>query len=359
MSDTCLNPPYPEKERQARLRRLEALRTDLFRGIPSRQAYALSALLARLWIETGRERQAVACALCNYAPSLEKADAPLFVARLCRRIEPTPLRDDLPLPPATTTWTAWAGGMVAEVLSDALDVLTLALGAESPAREPTATELRVCQEALTLAWLLRERATVAPCLRLLRLLPPETAQKLPALSRVVTRLREAASRLLAAFEPELLAAFWTALRDRSAEYRRALLPVLDYVTDARALPELTRLLESRMDWPDGELVGWYVIRAVERIGDRRAIPALRRVATNSESLLGRREAWRSRTSPELILEARRILEALENGARSPEARALLRPAAEPSQQLLRPAVFDSAPEASAELLHPIDRHTGP
>src|ERR1041384_8239486 len=52
-------------------------------------------------------------------------------------------------------------------------------------------------------------------------------------------------------QTDALYAFWYALGSPDTPSRHNLLQVLDYLTDARAVPYLIRLLERRTVWTDG------------------------------------------------------------------------------------------------------------
>src|SRR5262249_19021187 len=148
-------------------------------------------------------------------------------------------------------------------------------------------------QALALARLLSAEEAAEPCVRLLRLLP-SAAPNTPLLSiRQIGDLRDAACAVLGNLSPDALFPLWSALGGPEAMIRQDLLPVLDYLHDARALPYLIRLSERRSQWTDGEIVGWFLVRAFERIGDRGALPALRRIAQRSQPLRSLLPALRS------------------------------------------------------------------
>ncbi|HZO88027.1 MAG TPA: hypothetical protein VFB38_06770 [Chthonomonadaceae bacterium] len=351
-----------ESAARSRLQRLEELRLDLSRKSAARRAYAVETLLSLLWVEEGRERLAVACALCGYPPQVGKAETPLCVTRLCSRLSRTVPDDDLPLPPPAAERIAWAGRAVTALLTESLDALKAA------AREQTETnariihrEARVLQDALALAWCLRFAETAEPCVRLLRFLPAELVREPGPLAHYVPLLREAAAHALGALAPDDLSALWDAMGSRDAAARRDLLPALDYLHDPRAVPYLTRLLERRNEWPEGELIGWFVVRAFERIGDKRALPALRRLeaqgrrGTLHQAMRRFLRGSEAGLSSDLRLEVQRVIRSLEQGKDSRQRKELLRPAQSQTGELLRPAV--AAPEEEdwqerAQLLRP-------
>ncbi len=332
-----------------------------------------------LWVEAGRERLAVACALCGYPALPEKADVPLCVSRLCTRLSRAQSDDDLPLPPPAAERIAWAGQAVTAVLTDSLDILKAALRGQVASDAPLfRSEADVCLDALRLAKPLQFPGVAEPCVRLLRFLPPdlqnvEAGETLPSsgirasipalpLARQAALLRDAASQALGAIAADSLTVLWDALNSPQTEVRQSLLPTLDYLNDLRAIPYLIQLLERRAQWPDGEMVGWFVVRACERIGDRRALPALRRLAAGSSRpslpfFPWRRAEPQTGSSPELIREAARVVQALERGRPDRRDRdALLRPSKVQNTELLLPAT-DHPDDDSArqQLLRPDEK----
>jgi hypothetical protein len=353
-------------EARSRYQRLQVLRADLSHATAARRIYAVETLLGLLWVAEGQERLAVACVLCGYPPQPEKAATPLCVARLCARLNRTASGDafDLPPPPPAAERIAWAGQAAAALLTESLDSLKAALRTPQADMPILRREIAVCQDALLLAKHLRAPEVAEPCVRLLRFLPtewqgtgclptasggrdtPQTQAWKPIpdlpLARQTTLLREAAAQVLGALSPDALPVFWDALRSPQPDARQYLLPALDYLNDPRAIPYLIQLLERRAQWPDGEIVGWFVVRACERIGDRRALPALRRLAASGsrplqEILPWLRPAIRAETSPELIREALRVVQILESGRPARERNVLLRPSGPQDENLLRPA----------------------
>ena len=270
-------------EAEKRLLRIEELRRDLFSdktGSEKQAVYALNTLLSLLWVETDKERLAVACALSDAPPQLGKAEAPVFAVRLCARLNATPV-DPLDLPtvlPATPKGDhlrQWAEQTLAAILNDALNAVKLFLRqTPRPDDETTYRETDVCRDALRLAMRLHSPALVEAGMRLLRLFTPDMTRETGPLGRQTSELRALASQLLAGLSPDDLYPFWVALSGPESAVRRDLLPALDYFNDTRAVPYLLKLLERRVQWSDGDLVGWAAVRALQRIGDRRALPAL-------------------------------------------------------------------------------------
>ena len=364
MSDLPVNQsalPHSREREKQRLQRLVELRHDLHRGHPSRRDYARDTLLALLWVEEGRARLSILCALCDYSPETGQAEAPILVGRLAARLNRNASTEDLPPPPVPAQLHAWAERSVAAVLVETLDRLKAAsLAAETPPAF-VQQEAALCLESLTLARLLAAESSAESCVRLLRLFPavPPRIPLIPI--RLMNDLREAACSVLGTLSPDVLFSLWTALGGPEVALRQDLLPALDYLTDARALPYLSRLLERRTQWTDGELVGWFVVRAFERIGDRRALPALRKIAARSGALRSLLPALRSLeraeagTSPELAREALRVLQAIETGEKKKERNILLRPAQKPARDLLRPVAETPPDRAAADsLLRPDD-----
>jgi hypothetical protein len=350
-------------EASLRLQRLEELRQDLLQANAPRRAYAVETLLGLLWVEEGPERLAVACALCGYPPTSGKAEAPDCAQRLCIRLHGEAEGDDLPPPPPPEERLAWAGKAVTALLHESLDILKAAVRPGAPASAHLLRrEADVCCDALQLVCSLRTADAAEACVRALRLFPPAKTRETGPNARQTTTLREMAARALGALSPDALFPLWYALGSPDADARRDLIPVLDYLHDARAVPYLTRLLERRTQWDDGELVGWFVVRAFERIGDRRALPALRRLTMRGASGMRQalpwlRKATPSGTSEELAREALRVIQSIEYGRNTRDSESLLRPAGPVTQDLLRPAA-DALAERGLqdrdELLRPED-----
>ena len=326
--------------------RLEELRLQLERPEREPRNYALQALLSLLWVEEGRERLMVASALCGCPPTTGKAEAPQCAQRLCSRLGRAEEPEGLPAPPPPDAeLRAWAGRALADVLSEACSALKTEEHSERAGYGvKTGQEAQVLKEGLVLARRLETTEVVEVCVRLLRLLPPEQARAATPMGRVTTGLRAAAALTLGTLSPDGLYPLWVGLGSPDIAARKALLPALDYLHDARALPYLLRLAERRFQWPDGEMVGWFLVRALERLGDRRALPALRRIAVSN---------GQPHTSPALALEARRVVEQFEYSRHKQERRDLLRPFNRTGDELLRPAA-DTPDDIDdrAELLRP-------
>lgn len=327
----------PDVSPGRRQQRLEELKRDLEGNDATRAAYARTRLLERLWVEEGAERMAVACVLCGHPAEVSKAETLLCASRFCMRLNT--VGDDLPLPPGEVELRVWAGPAVAAVLTETLDAIKAASRLESTANnEILQREVDVCRDALILAKNLRVHEAADPCVRLLRLLPPERVRGQGVLARRTTALREAAGRVLGLLSPEALGTLWDALSGSDEAARRNALPILDYIQDPRAIPYLTTLLERRAEWGSGEMMAWNVMRAFERIGDRRALPVLRRVANGGAlpAAVASANADVSGDNPHLAREARRVIQSIEQGRDSQDREMLLRPAMPHDDHLLRP-----------------------
>ena len=118
----------------------------------------------------------------------------------------------------------------------------------------------------------------------------------------------------------------------SASERHNLLPVLDYISDSRAVSYVARLLARCVDWPDGELTAWFVVRTLERIGDRSSLGSLRSFAVRWSEFGGEPD---DRSRRHLAIEIARVIESLDRRAAWRDNRSLLRPAREDTTGLLR------------------------
>jgi hypothetical protein len=350
-------------EAHLRLQRLEELRQDVRQANAPRRAYAVETLLGLLWVEEGQERLAVACALCGYPPQMGRAEAPDCAKRLCVRLNDVMERDDLPPPPPPEARIAWAGKAATALLQESLDILKAAerTGTRANARV-LQREADVCCDVLQLVCSLRTADAAEACVRALRLFPPDRTRETGPNARQTTTLREIAARALGAISPDALFPLWYALGSPDADARRDLIPALDYIHDPRAVPYLARLLERRTQWDDGELVGWFVVRAFARIGDRQALPALRRLTMRGTSGMRQALPWLHRATPsgtseELAREALRVIQSIEYGRNTRDSESLLRPAGPVTQDLLRPAADGLAErdlQDRDELLRPED-----
>lgn len=353
--------PAPQPtEAEKKLLRLEELRRDLF-AVPSERQragkspapqtdYALNTLLNMLRIETATARLAVACALSDSPPQLGKAEAPAFAVQLCIRLETSP-HDPLAVPilvtpPSTQTGTshAWAEEIVVAILTDTLTTLKQYLNQERPPDDEIVyRETDTCRDALRLGARLKAPALVEPAIRLLRLFTPDIARHPGALGRQTPELRSLAGLLLASLPPDDLYPLWVALGGPNAEARRDLIPVLDDLQDPRAIPYLSRLLERHPQWPDGNLLGWAVVRTFQRMGDNRALPVLRRLVweasvweANPRPNTSALTSHLPQASPELVRAARNAIEAIEHKRPSADRNYLLRPSQPQNQDLLHP-----------------------
>jgi hypothetical protein len=354
-----------EAEEKRLLHRLEELHQSLYQLNAPRQTETLDTLLSMLWVLEGKARLLVACVLCGYAPRRgNAASAPAGPARLSARLERSqPAHEILPPPGTRTLQDAGLaeriGLALIATLTQSLDTLKAELRASAPDAPHIREEAEVCLSMLGLARRLQTEGVSESCLRLLHLFPPDLARSHGPLARLTARLREAAAQTLGALSPDALFAFWYALGSPDIHARHDLLPVLDYLSDSRAIPYLIRLLERRTQWADRDVVGWFVVRAMEHIGDRSALPALRRIAAGGAAPLQEthpREILKAPpVSAELVREAERVIEAIEWRKNQRERASLLRPAHLSPADLLRPAMDASEEETRQdreELLRP-------
>ncbi len=349
--------------------RVEELRRDLENISADRRDYALRTLLSMLWVETGPPRLIVAGALCGYTPTIGKVEGAEFTGRLCRTLEHKSDSEDLRPPPAFDTMLEWVSNAGIGLLKEAIEGLSIALIPSSLAINPAAeiaqkrltVQADICLDALRMCRTLRLTAAVEPCVKMLQLLPPERVREAGAIGRHTDLLRESASRTLAALPPDAIYAFWVALGGPDGSARRNLLPALDYFDDQGCIRYLEKLLERAGQWSDGVVVGWFVVRAFHRLGDRRALPALRRIATEQSGKASDMPWLRYRNSPELAHEARRAIQAIEYGKNRrgtgiSDRDLLLRPSHIASEELLRPADETRQPGGLfRHLLRPAER----
>ena len=98
------------------------------------------------------------------------------------------------------------------------------------------------------------------------------------------------------------------------------------------------------------MLGWFIVRSFGRIGSRKALPALQQISGEEEtSGLG------------LSQEARRVIQAIEDGKATRERNELLRPAEMAHDTLLRAASappHESNPRDRDELLRPGEEPEG-
>lgn len=365
-------------EAEQRLKRIEELRRDLFTEkapgidkpvqktfIPAKYhykeknaennhptEYALNTLLAMLWVETETGRLAVACALSDSAPQLGKSEAPVFAARLCAHLDVLPT-DPLAIPSlslAATSQSAsrrdWAIQAVIAILSDTLTTIKHLLQQRNmQENEILYRETDACRDALRLGMRLHSPALVDTTLRLLRLFTPDFVRETGPIGHQTPVLRTIASQLLADLSPDDLFPFWITLSGPDSAARRDLLSVLDYFHDPRAVPYLVKLLEQRTRWSGDEMIGWASVRALQRFGDRRALPVLRQIADMEASAYAK-----ASVSPELARAARNVIEAIEHGRVSPERSFLLRSSQAGARDLLLPTSDVPEPNSDASEL---------
>lgn len=333
--------------------RLEELRQAVQSQSAVQRDYAVQTLLALAWVESGPARVSTLQVLSGH--SLLGEETSLFATRVAARLQRTESPEDLPTPLPPAELSRWMGQATTLTLTEGLDILKAALRTLSSTDSPLLRrEAALCFDALTVIRLLRAEVAVEACLRTLRLFPPDRARTSGVLARHTTLLREAAATAIAAFSPDSLFPLWSALGGPDTGVRHDLLPVLDYLQDARALPYLARLLARSNQWPDGELAGWFVVRAFEHIGDRRALPPLRQLEARLTLQVSPHTSF-GEAGTTLIQEVRRVLQSLEKGYARRESRSLLRPAAPYPRELLRSAL-DPSPERDfadqEELLRP-------
>ena len=322
--------PAPSDAAKQRLQRLEELQRELDTNNGLKRAYAIQTLLSLLWIATSQSRPPIAFTLFDYPSTSDKANGPAAPLRFCRClcIE----RDgEIAPPPAAEGLNSWASTALNSALNETLNYLGAATqsGSARTARTDETEikrEVEICLDLLKVVRWMGLPDGLPPCVRLLKLFPSDLGRRVGAAARQTTLLREAASQAIGAMPPDAILPFWDALGGTEARARRDLMPALDYLVDARAIPHLAALLEQRKAWVDGEMLGWFIVRSFGRIGSRKALPALRLVSSeDKESGLG------------LAQEARRVIQAIEDGKATRDRNELLRPAETTSDTLLRSA----------------------
>lgn len=331
-----------------RRRRLEDLRHALTLPQDTRRAAALRALAIEISNRTGGERLEAVCALLNYPPESDSAGVPLSALRLYQRLTERLDSEDNPWSEGSSEWAI--GQAVTDTLSESLDTLRALLPLQGEAiAAAVRSEIEVCLSLLKTVQAAKLAEAVDACVRVLRVFRMETARSQSVLSRPTTLLRDAACRAIGAMSPDSLFLFWYTLGCPDTAPRRDLLPALDYLRDPRATPYLLRLLERRGHWADADMVGWFVLRAFEHLGDRRALPALRLMIHQGEISDGENMLP---VPPDLAREARRVIYSIERGRGWRDRLQLLRPAQPPDQSLLHPATESLAELERAEMLHP-------
>ena len=331
-------------EAEKRLQRLEELRRDLYGGNSSLCEYAVNTLFTMLWMETASGRQAIACALSDAPPLSGKGEAPPLAARLCYRVQ-APAADPLAvpltplMPPKGAKLREWADQTLLIIFTDALNTIKLLLRQTAPPDDTLSRESDVCQATLRLAAQMKSPALVEAALRLLRMFASDPARETGLSANQTPELRSLAALYFAALPPDALTPLWTALNSSDIGLRPTLLPVLDYFSDARAVPHLIKLLENHSQWLDGEMAAWAAVRALQRLRDRRALPVLRRLIAVSERAAAVALPHRvtSALNPALTQAVRRAIEAIENPRQAKERFFLLRPSQPDTTHLLRPA----------------------
>ncbi|MBC7527672.1 MAG: hypothetical protein H7308_08980 [Chthonomonadaceae bacterium] len=333
-------------------KRLEALFAEITQTVErEKRDYAGDALLAALWVETGEKREAIVRALCGVSQS----GGGVVAVRICRKFGAGEASIPLPPPPARER-RRLIGAIAVEVGQSTLH--TLAAYAKDPAEAESAEaliEVQCLYDLFRLMELLRLPETLASAFQFL----------LSGYLRPLTWypvVQHAACRAIAALPLSEQGVVYGAL-GISQRMSQALLPVLDYVNNLEAVPDIARLiggiLSSHEDPIIWEEVAWKVIKALERMGDRRALPMLRRVASGQRggmNLLQNfvlREIHGERPiSESLRQEARRVILAIERGG-SVDRQTLLRPSSIDNAELLRPSMErDGEQKERGELLRP-------
>ena len=339
-------------ETRLRRRRLEDLRHALTLPQAARRESAWAWLAIEIGLRTEGERLEAVCALLNYPPESDAAGVPLSAARLTARI--SELIGSESTAPEGAQIRALIGQAVNVTLLESLDTLKALLPLQGEAIALAVRgEIEVCLSLLKTVQAAAMEEAVEVCVRVLRVFRMEAARGQTVLARPTTLLRDAACRALGAISPDSLFLFWYTLGSPDAEARSNLLPALDYLRDPQATPYLLRLLERRGQWADGEMVCWFVIRAFEHLGDRRAAPALRQLAHAGENPLAPDEQESvPPVSAELAREARRVISSIERGRGWRDRRYLLRPADPPTDVLLHPASEPPQPWEGADMVRP-------
>ena len=322
-------PPVPDAAKQ-RLARLEELRREMDAPNGLKRAYAIQTLLSLLWIATETSRPQIAFTFFGYEPTSDKVNSPAAPVRFCRCLPKDEADGMAPIPNAEGL-NAWAAIALNSALHETLNVLHAATQANArPDEAEIKREVEICRDLLKVIRWMGQPACLDPCVRLLKMFPADLGRRVSAAARQTTVLRESASQAVGAMPPDSIPSFWTLLGSAESRARRDLMPALDYITDVRAIPHLVTLLKKRKTWADGEMLGWFIVRSFGRIGSRKALPALHQISSEEEtSGLG------------LSQEARRVIQAIEDGKATRERNELLRPAEivrrNASPRRLRPA----------------------
>jgi hypothetical protein len=344
-----------ESADRRRRQRIEELRADLSHTKKERVDYARKTLLTMLWLDDEQARRQVISALCRYQPE-EGQPYPAFALRLSGQLAAPSV--DRATPPTPEALATALGETTLAIMNVALQqiklkqiklkqIKSMPAATDAPDEDGLYLETDVCRDALVIAQCFQLTAVVEPTVQILRLFPPDLARGAGPLARQTGPLRESAAHLLGSLSPDALYAFWYALGSPDKNARQDLLPVLDYLNDLRATPYLVRLFERRSQWSDAEMVGWFAVRAFKRIRDRRALAALRRVISAADG--GSAVAMTTVTSPDLVREVRRAIEAIQYGHSGGAKEELLRGSQPPTTELLR-----SSAQGEADLVRPAD-----
>ena len=335
--------PLPDAAKQ-RLARLEELRQEMNSGSSLKRAYAIQTLLSLLWIATEASRPPVAFTLFGYELAAENRDSAAAPLRFCGSLTQDEA-DKMAPPPDTSGLNLWAANALNGALRETLNGLNAATQPNArPDEAEIKREVEICRDLLKVIQWTGFSDCLEPCVRLLKMFPSDLGRRVSAAARQTTVLRESASQAIGAMPPDAIMPFWNLLGGTEPRARRDLMPALDYIADVRAIPHLIALLEKRKTWADGEMLGWFIVRSFGRIGSRKALPALQEISREEEtSGLG------------LSQEARRVIQAIEDGRATRERNELLRPAERSDAALLRAASAPSSesnPRDRAELLRP-------
>ena len=338
------SPAPPADAEKQRIARLEELRHEMDSGSNLKRAYAIQTLLSLLWIATEASRPPIAFTLFGYEITSDKVTVDTAPLRFCRSLTQEEA-DKMAPPPAAEGLNLWAANGLNAALRETLNNLNVATQTNARLDEAEIKrEVEICRDLLKVIRWAGSSDCLEPCVRLLKMFPSDLGRRVSAAARQTTVLRESASQAIGAMPPDAIMPFWDALSGTEPRARRDLMPALDYIADARAIPHLIALLEKRKTWTDGEMLGWFIVRSFGRIGSRRALPALQSISREEEtSGLG------------LSQEARRVIQAIEDGKATRERNELLRAAERTDDALLRAAAAPPAEPNSrdrAELLRP-------
>ncbi len=334
--------------------RLQTLFSELVQGADqAKRDYAADTLLASLWIETGRERERTAATLCGLAPFEAEGELPLSAVRLCRKLAEGEGAVPLPPPPSAERRRG-VGDAAAEVLKAAYERLAAHRGTAEERESPAAKQEAQCLfDLLRMMELLRLPALQPWAFFFLSSSPCAEASWHGS-------LKEAACRGLASLPVSYQKLIFAAL-GAHGEQASALLPVLDYLNSSECVPDVAgclrystgALILGKPKPQVWEQVVWGVLKTLERIGDRRALPELKRLLDPGGFVRPFQSLSQSRPprlSPELKTEIVRVIGVIQSG-HSGERQTLLRASSLPGDQLLRPSSGETN-DGRGDLLRP-------